>query len=74
MLFMKGDPETPRCGFSKQTIGILSEIGYDNRKDQKNNLMILLWFSFYKTVSIWMPTGINWSWSLINTACILSKQ
>lgn len=42
MLFMKGDPETPRCGFSKQTIGILSEIGYDNRKDQKNNLMILL--------------------------------
>lgn len=27
MLFMKGNPETPRCGFSKQTVGILSEIG-----------------------------------------------
>ncbi|CAH1802899.1 unnamed protein product, partial [Owenia fusiformis] len=27
VLFMKGDPETPRCGFSKQTIAILDETG-----------------------------------------------
>lgn len=25
MLFMKGDPGAPRCGFSKTTIGILTE-------------------------------------------------
>ena len=27
MLFMKGSPETPRCGFSKTTIGIMNETG-----------------------------------------------
>ena len=27
MLFMKGNPDTPKCGFSKQTISILSETG-----------------------------------------------
>ncbi|KAK3095293.1 hypothetical protein FSP39_012902 [Pinctada imbricata] len=27
MLFMKGDPETPRCGFSKQTVALLGETG-----------------------------------------------
>lgn len=27
MLFMKGSPDTPRCGFSKTTIGILEEAG-----------------------------------------------
>merc|ERR1711953_508503 len=25
MLFMKGDPETPRCGFSGKIVGILNE-------------------------------------------------
>ena len=27
MLFMKGDRDTPRCGFSKQTIQILKDTG-----------------------------------------------
>lgn len=27
MLFMKGDPDAPRCGFSRTTIGILNETG-----------------------------------------------
>lgn len=27
MLFMKGDPDTPRCGFSKQTTSILADTG-----------------------------------------------
>jgi len=27
MLFMKGTPENPRCGFSKTIIGLLSEKG-----------------------------------------------
>jgi len=28
MLFMKGNPETPRCGFSRQTVTILNEQGF----------------------------------------------
>lgn len=27
MLFMKGDPDAPRCGFSRQLIGILNDTG-----------------------------------------------
>ena len=27
MLFMKGDPNTPRCGFSKQTTAVLADTG-----------------------------------------------
>jgi hypothetical protein len=27
MLFMKGDRDTPRCGFSKQMISILADTG-----------------------------------------------
>lgn len=27
VLFMKGDPDAPRCGFSKQTVGLLREQG-----------------------------------------------
>ncbi|EOR01169.1 hypothetical protein E3P92_01754 [Wallemia ichthyophaga] len=27
VLFMKGDPQTPRCGFSKQTVALLREQG-----------------------------------------------
>lgn len=27
ILFMKGEPSTPRCGFSRQMVGILNEIG-----------------------------------------------
>ncbi|KAF5286661.1 hypothetical protein FQR65_LT12492 [Abscondita terminalis] len=30
MLFMKGNRDTPRCGFSKQIINILNETGYDH--------------------------------------------
>lgn len=29
VLFMKGDPNTPRCGFSRQTVGILNEQGIE---------------------------------------------
>lgn len=29
MLFMKGDPETPRCGFSKQTVALLQKHNCD---------------------------------------------
>src|SRR6266571_8448983 len=29
MLFMKGTPETPRCGFSARTIGMLDTLGTD---------------------------------------------
>uniref|UniRef100_A0A0N4YM99 Glutaredoxin-3 n=1 Tax=Nippostrongylus brasiliensis TaxID=27835 RepID=A0A0N4YM99_NIPBR len=29
MLFMKGSPENPKCGFSKQTVGLLNDIGAD---------------------------------------------
>lgn len=29
MVFMKGDRNTPRCGFSKTLIQILNETGYD---------------------------------------------
>jgi glutaredoxin-related protein len=25
MLFMKGDPETPRCGFSRKAVALLRE-------------------------------------------------
>lgn len=28
MIFMKGDRNTPRCGFSKQLIAIMNETGY----------------------------------------------
>ncbi|XP_023240218.1 glutaredoxin-3-like [Centruroides sculpturatus] len=27
MIFMKGNPDVPRCGFSKTLIGIMNEIG-----------------------------------------------
>jgi len=27
MIFMKGDRETPRCGFSKQLIAIVNDVG-----------------------------------------------
>ncbi|KAK6009549.1 glutaredoxin, partial [Ostertagia ostertagi] len=27
MLFMKGSPDNPKCGFSKQTVALLNEIG-----------------------------------------------
>ena len=27
MLFMKGEPDAPRCGFSRQIIGILNQTG-----------------------------------------------
>lgn len=29
MLFMKGTPEEPRCGFSRRVVGILNELGLD---------------------------------------------
>jgi glutaredoxin-related protein len=29
MLFMKGNPSEPKCGFSRQTIEILKETGYN---------------------------------------------
>jgi glutaredoxin-related protein len=27
MLFMKGNPSSPKCGFSRQTVGLLREKG-----------------------------------------------
>lgn len=29
LLFMKGSPEAPRCGFSMRVVGILNELGVD---------------------------------------------
>jgi len=29
MLFMKGDPNTPKCGFSRQTIDLLQSLNTD---------------------------------------------
>lgn len=29
VLFMKGEPDAPRCGFSKQTVGLLREQGIE---------------------------------------------
>lgn len=29
MLFMKGNPSAPKCGFSRQTVGILRENGVE---------------------------------------------
>lgn len=29
LLFMKGTPEMPRCGFSMRVVGVLSELGVD---------------------------------------------
>ncbi|MGH2985421.1 MAG: Grx4 family monothiol glutaredoxin [Solirubrobacterales bacterium] len=29
LLFMKGTPETPRCGFSMRVVGVLEQVGVD---------------------------------------------
>lgn len=29
LLFMKGTPETPRCGFSMRTVGVLEQLGVE---------------------------------------------
>ena len=29
LLFMKGTPETPRCGFSMRVVGVLDQVGVD---------------------------------------------
>jgi len=29
LLFMKGTPETPRCGFSMRVVGVLEQLGVD---------------------------------------------
>jgi monothiol glutaredoxin len=29
LLFMKGSPETPRCGFSMRVVGVLDQLGVD---------------------------------------------
>ncbi|HKG36692.1 MAG TPA: Grx4 family monothiol glutaredoxin [Solirubrobacterales bacterium] len=29
LLFMKGTPETPRCGFSMRVVGVLDQLGVD---------------------------------------------
>jgi monothiol glutaredoxin len=39
VLFMKGTPEFPQCGFSRATINILGEIGVDPEKFAAYNVL-----------------------------------
>mgnify|MGYP003366409404 FL=1 len=39
VLFMKGTPEFPQCGFSKATIGILGQQGVDPMKFAAYNVL-----------------------------------
>ena len=52
MLFMKGDPTEPKCGFSKTTVGILAEYSVDYKTfdiltDNEVIIHILLCIFYY---------------------------